>query len=265
MHKYIKKFMLTLLSAAVCTAGMPALTVQAAQTAPVYVDSEQSDLLPLSDIEITGVIPPTAVEAFDTTAEARASDGTTWTVSVFWRGTQEITDNSIEPTDTAHPLVASDGTIWQFSAYQNETEGEDTSVSASFTVTTKNGRSHTLPIYPIQSSGEEANTAEDDKLYIPLLVFYLPDGYTCDGQVKPGDSLSGIYYMTGGTISVFDAESGITYITGKIEFDESQGEATGESVQNDLVEVMNPLELKPESIPPLEPTSIPTLSSIINP
>jgi hypothetical protein len=265
MHKYIKRIMFTLLSAAFCTAGMPALTVQAAQTAPVYVDSEQSDLLPLSDIEITGVIPPTAGEAFDTTAEARASDGTTWTVSVFWLGTQEITDSTIEPTDTAHPLVASDGTIWQFSAYQNETEGEDTSVSASFTVTTKNGGSHTLPIYPIQASGEKANTAEDNTLYIPLLVFYLPDGYTCDGQVEPGGSLSGIYYMNGGTISIFAAESGITYITGKMKFDENQSEAAGESVQNDLVEVLNPLQSRPESIPPLEPTNIPSLSSIINP
>ena len=265
MHKYIKKFMLTLLSAAFCAAGTPALTVQAAQTAPVYVDSEQSDLLPLSDIEITGVIPPTAGEAFDTTAEARASDGTTWTVSVFWLGTQEITDSSIEPTDTTHPLVASDGTIWQFSAYQTETEGENTSLSASFTVKTANGSSHTLPIYPIQSSGEEANTAEDDMLYIPLLVFYLPDGYTCDGQVEPGGSLSGIYYMTGGTISIFDAESGTTYITGKLKFDENQTGTTDESAQNDLVEVRNPLQLKPESIPPLEPTNIPSLSSIINP
>ena len=260
MQRYLKPVMLALLSAAICIHLTSIPAIQAATPASVYSSSDNSESIPLTDIEISGVTAPTAGEIFDTTAKVKASDGTTWNISVFWLSTQEVAENSAVPADTAKPLAASDGSIWEFSAYR----GKDSAVSAVYNVTAPDGSTHTLPIYPIQTSDEKPVPAEDNTVYVPLLVFYLPEGYTCDGQVILDDFLSGVFYMTGGAVSIIDAETGFTYITGKVKAADGQDGNSDESNETGLTINQNPLLKRPESIIQLNPTNIPSLSSVLS-
>ncbi|MDO4804250.1 MAG: hypothetical protein Q4A32_05460 [Lachnospiraceae bacterium] len=237
MHKPITCLLSALLGAALWTSALPT-PIQAA-SAPVIIPG---DLAVLTDIQITDVDSPKAGEPFDTTATATAKNGKSWTVTVFWMDKQEMSEEGLKETDSTKPLIASDGSSWVFKTYEAVDKNSDSpSASAAFSVKTTDGTTGTYSLYPIQIGNEEAALAEDGKTYMPLIMFYLEDGYTCDGTVTLDEYLQGVFEETGGILSIPDTDSGITYITGTI-------------VKK------NALETRPEELPPLNPTMIPASS-----
>ena len=51
---------------------------------------------------------------------------------------------------------------------------------------------------------------------MPLLVFFVPDGFKSDGILTLPPYLSDLFLGTGGVLTIADHEHGITYITGNV-------------------------------------------------
>ena len=51
---------------------------------------------------------------------------------------------------------------------------------------------------------------------MPLLVFFVPDGFTSDEILSLPPYLSNLFLGTGGVLTITDHEHGITYITGNV-------------------------------------------------
>ncbi|MBR1876546.1 MAG: hypothetical protein IJ805_05525, partial [Lachnospiraceae bacterium] len=95
------------------------------------------------------------------------------------------------------------------------------------------GISWKIPVMWIDESGKTAAVAESGKAYIPVFVFFVPDGYELKGidfdrliNVKLPSFMSGLYLQkaiqtkdeyttTNGIIAASDPASGITYISGR--------------------------------------------------
>ena len=82
------------------------------------------------------------------------------------------------------------------------------------TVSSSEGAVWDIPVLWIADNLERATEAYEGRSYLPVLVFFLPEGYAIDGSeftVTLSDSLTKLF---GGNevVSVYDSGSGITYI-----------------------------------------------------
>ena len=82
------------------------------------------------------------------------------------------------------------------------------------TVISKEGTTWVIPVFWIDEEGKTADVPEEGKTYMPLLVFFVPDGFTSDGILTLPSFLSELFLSTGGVLTIVDYEHGITYITG---------------------------------------------------
>lgn len=65
---------------------------------------------------------------------------------------------------------------------------------------------------PPESGGEPA-VARKGVTYVPVLVFFVPEGYTFDGTVTLDGAVSAVFNALGETVTVETPESGVVYIT----------------------------------------------------
>ena len=232
----------------------------------------------LTGIEIGGVEAPKAGEEFDTSATVTAGNGETWEIPVFWLGPQEEPAAVVNLEDQVRPLMASDGSLWKFIAFENEAaEGEAPSMYAAFNVTTMDGRTVALPVYPVQDAAGGSQPAGQGVYYRPLLVYSIPDGRTSSGIIALDSYLAGVFNMSGGIISIPDRDSGITYITGMVRASAlsdilksigsvgvasagadtgTESEAAGAADTGTESEAAGAAGAKPKTLPPLDPTVI---------
>ena len=82
------------------------------------------------------------------------------------------------------------------------------------TVTSLEKISWDVPVYWIDPSGKTAAMPTAGQECLPLIVFFVPDGYTTDGLLELTPYLSDVFREAGGVLSIIDHEHGITYITG---------------------------------------------------
>ena len=135
-----------------------------------------------SNPTITEVDAPKAGEPFDVTAKVTADDGVSFESPVFWLGT---------------PGTGGKGDY-------------------TVTLTEPDGKTRQERISYIETQGENAEKAVNDAFYMPVLAFFLPDQYTCDGKVTLDKNLSDLFEMTGGVMTIEEPSTDITYITGMI-------------------------------------------------
>ena len=174
----VKRYLAILISAILMlSSAAPVLALDA----PVMI-KEKADAQHLKNPTITGVDAPKAGEAFDVTAKVTADDGVSYEIPVFWLGTP--------------------GT---------GIKGEYT-----VTLTESDGKTRKERISYIETQGENAEKAVKDAFYMPVLAFFLPDQYSCDGNVTLDKSLSDLLEMTGGVMTIEEPSMGITYITGMV-------------------------------------------------
>ena len=143
---------------------------------------EKADAQPLKNPTITEVDAPKAGKPFDVTAKVTADDGVSFESPVFWLGTPGT------------------GVKWD----------------CTVTLTEPDGKTRQERISYIETQGENAEKAVNDAFYMPVLAFFLPDQYTCDGKVTLDKNLSDLFEMTGGVMTIEEPSTDITYITGMI-------------------------------------------------
>ena len=160
-----------------------AVPVQALD-APVITPTDGSSHM-LKRIEITGVDAPKAGEYFDTSAVVISDEDATWEIPVFWIGTHN--------------------------AKSGDSRGDYT-----VSVSEPNGQTRKIRVSYIETQGVDAEKAEKDGYYIPILAFFLPDRYSCGGRVELDQYLSDLFEATGGVMTIENPSLGITYITGRI-------------------------------------------------
>ena len=68
-------------------------------------------------------------------------------------------------------------------------------------------------MYWIDSNGKPAEQPTAGQECLPLIVFYVPDGYVSDGLLELTPYLSDVFRKAGGVLSVVDHALGVTYIT----------------------------------------------------
>lgn len=134
-----------------------AVPVQALD-APVITPTDGSSHM-LKRIEITGVDAPKAGEYFDTSAVVISDEDATWEIPVFWIGTHN--------------------------AKSGDSRGDYT-----VSVSEPNGQTRKIRVSYIETQGVDAEKAEKDGYYIPILAFFLPDCYSCGGRVELDQYLS---------------------------------------------------------------------------
>ena len=81
------------------------------------------------------------------------------------------------------------------------------------TVTSHEKVSWEVPVYWIDPNGKPADQPVRGQECLPLIVFYVPDGYTSDGLLELTPYLSDVFRKAGGVLSVVDPALGVTYIT----------------------------------------------------
>ena len=81
------------------------------------------------------------------------------------------------------------------------------------TVTSHEKISWDVPVYWIDSNGKPADQPTAGQECLPLIVFYVPDGYVSDGLLELTPYLSDVFRKAGGVLSVVDHALGVTYIT----------------------------------------------------
>ena len=84
------------------------------------------------------------------------------------------------------------------------------------TITSKEGTAWDIPVFWIDDRGKAVDVPEKGKSYMPLLVFFVPDGFASDGILTLPPYLSNLFLGTGGVLTITDHEHGITYITGNV-------------------------------------------------
>ena len=84
------------------------------------------------------------------------------------------------------------------------------------TITSKEGTTWDIPVFWIGDDGKTADIPEEGKSYMPLLVFFVPDGFTGDGILTLPSFLSNLFLLSGGVLTITDYDHGITYITGNV-------------------------------------------------
>ncbi len=84
------------------------------------------------------------------------------------------------------------------------------------TITSEEGTAWDIPVFWIDGRGKAVDVPEKGKSYMPLLVFFVPDGFTSDGILTLPPYLSDLFLGTGGVLTIADHEHGITYITGNV-------------------------------------------------
>ena len=84
------------------------------------------------------------------------------------------------------------------------------------TITSEEGTAWDIPVFWIDDKGKAVDVPEKGKSYMPLLVFFVPDGFTSDGILTLPPYLSNLFLGTGGVLTIADHEHGITYITGNV-------------------------------------------------
>ena len=84
------------------------------------------------------------------------------------------------------------------------------------TITSKEGTAWDIPVFWIDDRGKAVDVPEKGKSYMPLLVFFVPDGFKSDGILTLPPYLSDLFLGTGGVLTIADHEHGITYITGNV-------------------------------------------------
>ena len=84
------------------------------------------------------------------------------------------------------------------------------------TVTSHEKISWDVPVYWIDSNGRPVDQPKAGQECLPLIVFYVPDGYVSDGLLELTPYLSDVFRKAGGVLSVVDHALGVTYITAHI-------------------------------------------------
>ena len=84
------------------------------------------------------------------------------------------------------------------------------------TITSAEGTVWDIPVFWIDGKGRAVDVPEKGKSYMPLLVFFVPDGFSSDGILTLPPYLSDLFLGTGGVLTIADHEHGITYITGNV-------------------------------------------------
>ena len=84
------------------------------------------------------------------------------------------------------------------------------------TITSEEGTAWDIPVFWIDDKGKAVDVPEKGKSYMPLLVFFVPDGFTSDGILTLPPYLSNLFLGTGEVLTIADHEHGITYITGNV-------------------------------------------------
>ena len=93
-------------------------------------------------------------------------------------------------------------------------EGEPYDTTA--TVASRENISWDIPVYWIDSNGRTYDEPTAGQKCLPLIVFFVPDGYATDGLLELTPYLSDLFQQVGGVLSVVDYDRGITYITGNV-------------------------------------------------
>ena len=158
-----------------------------------------ADMITLTGLEIGGVENPTVGEELDQTAVVTSAESVTWEIPVYWLSQTTV-------------VKSAKGTSWKIPTYQMDQMAVTTSTT---------GIAWEVPSYWLERSDRVVDAFSPDGMpavalegviYRPVLAFYLPEGYTCDGIVTLDDDLSGVFRAMGNAVA-FSSEAGITFIT----------------------------------------------------